>query len=248
MNRNEMFPGLLVSTLTVRLAWASLEIVVDDVEDLQVLISGDDSDVADMKVLCENGRLLVEQPTYGLTYKINMVRWMQVFIRIPAAWKGAVEASTIAGPLKARGLAGTDMSFDTVTGDLRVMGLNCITAALRTVSGSVKAENLSGERLSLRTVSGDVAVSGCGFDAYRLSAVSGAVSMDLTQPFDKLEGTTVSGDVRVYAPMEQIDASLRSVSGRIRTSGVSIQSGAPTASLTSVSGDFEINCSLRAAD
>ncbi len=248
MNRNETFPGMLVNTLTVHLAWASLEIMVDEVEDIQVLISGSDADVSDLKLICENGRLLVEQPTYGLTYKINMVRWMQVFIRVPQAWKGEVDASTIAGPLKARGLTGTDMNFDTVTGDLRAVNITSITTSLRTVSGDVKAETITGEHLNLRTVSGDVAASNCGYDTYRLNAVSGAVSLDMSRPFDKLEGTTVSGGVRVYTPMEQVDAALRSVSGRLRTCGVSIQSDAPTAMITSVSGDFEINCSLPASD
>ena len=39
MNRNESFPALDVSALTAHLAWASLEMIVDDVEDIQVLLS-----------------------------------------------------------------------------------------------------------------------------------------------------------------------------------------------------------------
>ena len=69
MNRNESFPALDVSTVTVHLAWASLEMIVDDVEDIQVLVSGDAGDVEDLKLLCQEGRLLVEQPTYGINIK-----------------------------------------------------------------------------------------------------------------------------------------------------------------------------------
>ena len=53
MNRNESFPALDVSTVTVHLAWASLEMIVDDVEDIQVLVSGDAGDVEDLKLLCQ---------------------------------------------------------------------------------------------------------------------------------------------------------------------------------------------------
>lgn len=248
MNRNETFPGMLVNTLTVHLAWASVEMMVDEVEDIQVLISGSDADVNDLKLICENGRLLVEQPTYGLTYKINTVRWMQVFIRLPQDWKGAVDASTISGPLKARGLSGTDMVFDTVTGDLRATNIQSITTTLRTVSGNVLCETLRGEHLGLRAVSGNITCDGCAFDTYRLSTVNGMITMDMERPFDKLDGATVSGNIRVNAPMTQADAVLRSASGRIRTNGISIQQDAPPATISSVSGNFELNCSLQAAD
>ena len=50
MNRNESFPALNVSALNVRLGWANLEIMVDDVEDIQVLRSGDEGEISEMKV------------------------------------------------------------------------------------------------------------------------------------------------------------------------------------------------------
>lgn len=247
MNRNESFPASGIHTLAAHLAWASLEMMVDDVEDFQVLISGDANDVNDLKLQCNDGRLLVEQPTYGLTIKLHTERWMQIFIRIPRAWKGAVDANTITAPLKVRGLSGTDLTLDTVSGDLRATSLSSIATALRTVSGDIRADGLTGEKLGLRTVSGNMTVSGCGFDEYRLGTVSGEVSIEMVRPFEKLDGTTVSGDVRLYAPVNRVDAALRAVSGRLRTSGVSIQEDAPRAYLSSVSGNLEINCSLQAA-
>ena len=66
-------------------------------------------------------------------------------------------------------------------------------------------------------------------------------------PMAELEGTTVSGDVRIYAPITSADAALRSVTGRLRTSGVSIQPGAVPIGLSSVSGNLEINSSLTSA-
>ena len=46
MNRNEYFPMLEVSSLSVHLAWATLEVRGDSVDQLQVLVSGGESDTA----------------------------------------------------------------------------------------------------------------------------------------------------------------------------------------------------------
>lgn len=247
MNRNESFPAIIVSTLAVHLAWASLDIVVEDVDQIQVLVSGADNDVKDLRMVCEENRLTVEQPSYGINIKnLGTERWMQIMIRLPRSWKGAVDASTISAPLKARGLTGTDLSLDTVSGELTAADLQSMTTALHSVSGNVKAENLFGEKLSLRTVSGDVTARACSFDTYRVNTVSGQADLDMTRPFERLDGLTVSGSLRLFTPMDQVDAALRSVSGRLRTRGVSIQPDAPAARVSSVSGDLEINCSTAA--
>lgn len=244
MNRNENFPAILVSALAVHLAWASLDVMVEDVEQIQLYITGDENDVKDLRIACEENRLTVEQPSYGINLKsLGSQRWMQVMIRLPRSWKGAVDLNTISAPMNVRGLTGTDFTLDAVSGDITAAGLQSITAALRTVSGSIKAEEIYGERLSLRTVSGDITVRACGYDAYRINTVSGQADLDLVQPFEKLDGVSVSGNMRLFAPMDCINASLRSVSGRLLTQGVSIQPGAPEARVSSVSGNLEINCS-----
>lgn len=247
MNRNEAFPPILVTTLAVHLAWASLDVMVEDVEQIQVYVSGADNDVKDLRIQCEENRLTVEQPSYGINLKnLGAERWMQIMIRLPLSWKGEVDLNTISAPLNARGLTGTDLTLDTVSGDLTACDMQSITTALHSVSGDVKAERLQGEKLSLRTVSGDVKALACGFDQLRVNTVSGQMDMDLCRPFERLDSLSVSGDLRLFAPMEQVDAALRSVSGKIRTRGISIQPEAPVARSSSVSGNVEINCSTAA--
>lgn len=247
MNRNESFPAILVSALAAHLAWASLDVIVEDVDQIQVFISGAENDVKDLRVSCEENRLTVEQPSYGINLKsLGSERWMQVMIRLPRSWKGSVDLDTISAPLNVRGLAGTDFTLDTVSGDITAGDLHCITSALRSLSGSIRAENIFGEKLSLRSLSGDITIRACGFDAYRVNTVSGQADLDMTQPFERLDCVSVSGNMRVFAPVEYVNASLRSVSGRLLTRGVSIQHGAPEAKATSVSGNFEINCSTAA--
>ena len=241
MNRNESFSPTAVTELALHLAWASLDVMVDDVDDIQVMISGNEADVSDMKLACEDGRLLLEQPTYGLSIKLNTERWMQVLLRIPPQWKGALDANTISAPLKVRGIVGTDLQLDTVSGDIRADGLSGITVALRTVSGNVTANAVTAEKLSLRSVSGDINVAGADVRAYKLNIVSGETAVDMVAPFDRFDGVTVSGDVRLYTTVTEADALLRSVNGRLRTGGVSIVEQAPAIHLKSVSGDLEIN-------
>lgn len=247
MNRNEQFPGILVSSLAVHLAWASLDVMVEDVEQIQLHISGDDHDVQNLRISCQENRLTVEQPALGVSLKsLGTQRWMQVMIRLPRSWKGAVELSTISAPMSVHGLTGTDFTLRTVSGDIQAGGLQSMTAALRSIIGSIKAEEIFGEKLYLRTVSGDITVRACGYDSYRIHTLSGQADLDMVQPFEKLKGISVSGNMRLFAPMDCINASLRSFSGRLLTQGVSIQPGAPEARVSSANGNLEINCSTAA--
>ena len=229
MNRNESFPALTVSALNVRLGWANLEIMVDDVEDIQVLLSGDEGEIAEMKLTLQEGRLQVEQPSYGISTRIHNSKWMQVVVRLPRGWKGSVDASSVTGSVNVRGVTGTDLNLDTVSGD-------------------VLAHDLSGESLSLRTVSGKVRLEGAGFVSYRLNDVSGDVALTLSDAFERLDGVTVSGNVSITAPITRADASLRAISGRLLTEGVSIGSGAPRVAMSSVSANVQLICSLKQTD
>lgn len=241
MNRNESFTGSQVNTLAVHLAWASLEMMVDDVADIQVMVSGDDNDVTDLKIACADGRLLVEQPTYGLSMKLNTKRWMQLFLRIPRDWKGAVDASTISGALNARGLTGSDLALETVSGDLRASSLSAITLALKSATGDIQASALSADKLSLRSVSGMIALQGVTAQQAKSASVSGETSVEFLAPIERMESSTVSGRVRIFVPLEVADVTFAALSGKLRTSGVSLQEGAPVIRVNSISGDLEIN-------
>lgn len=244
MNRNESFSALTVTHLTVHLAWATLEIISDDVEELQLLISGDAHDVSELKISCENGLLLCEQPTYGINMKLTTERWMQIFIRVPRSWKGEVEASTISAPLSARDLTGTDLTLETVSGDPAHVR-DALPDRIAPV-GQRRGERLppGGRPADAAQRVRRMSASECAFAAYRINAVSGDTLLSASAPFDRLDATTVSGSVRLSAPMDQADIVLRAISGRVRTGGVSIVEGAPPVSVTSVSGDIEFTCSL----
>ena len=244
MNKILTFSPTAITGVEVHLAWASLEVLTDDVDELQLMAAGDDNDVNDLKVEEKDGKLMVEQPTYGLTIKLNTERWMQLLLRLPRSWKGALDANTIAGPLRVRGIQGTDVTLDTVSGDLRGANLSAIALSMRTVSGVIQAQGLACDQLAARTVSGKVTLNDVGCISCKLGGVSGDQHLELNRPFDKLDVTTVSGDIDVYAPMTQADIALRAVTGRVLTSGVCIVENAPQVRGTSVSGNLGIHCNL----
>ena len=247
MNRNESFPGILVSTLKARLGWASLDVTVEDVDQLQVVVSGSDQDVQSLRVQCVDNCLVVEQPAWGISFRgPKTERWLQIMIRLPRSWKGAVDLRSLTAPLKAHGLTGTDLAFSTFTGALTVGALHSMTVSLRTFAGDVVAEHLEGERLSIGTAVGDVSVMACGFEDVQCHAMSGRIDLDFVRPFGRFAAIAGSGDIRLFAPMNKADVSLRSLRGRLHTRGVSIQPDAPETRITSFSGNFEINCSYAA--
>lgn len=244
MNKIETFSPTQIAGVEAHLAWASLEVLADDVNELQVMAASNDKDVSDLRIQEKEGRLVVEQPTYGLSIKLNSERWMQIVIRLPRSWKGALDMSTITAPLRARGLSGTDVTLDSVSGDMRAANINAIALTLRQVSGGIQAQDLNCDHVSVRTVSGKVRLSEVACLTAKLSGVSGDQRMECTRVFERVDVNTVSGDVELYAPLTQADIALRAVTGRVLTGGVSIVENAPQVRGTSVSGNLAIHCNL----
>ena len=245
MNRNECFSPSAVSAISARLAWASLEILSDETEEIQALVSGAELDVADLRIGLAEGVLTVEQPSYGLAPRLTTARWMQVVLRVPRDWKGAVEAGTIAGQMKVRGLNGSDLSFTTVTGALQATDLCGLKIDFRTVSGLLRAAGVETGALSIRSVTGEIRFSGVNAALLRYTTVSGDVRIGCFSAFEKLEGTSVSGDVTLVLPDPALSLSFRTVTGRLRTEGiVQAEQAASDASVTSVSGQLTVQSGL----
>ncbi len=240
MNRNEFYATANVSALDINLAWATLELLTDDVEDIQLLISGNEEDVDELKVSVNDGKLVIEQPAYGLTTHITMVRWMQVMLRLPRVWKGVIEASTVAGPLRARNLTGSDLSLTTVSGDLLASDLSAIEMHLRTVTGCLTVRTAGAEMLKARTVSGDLRLSEGDFRKMTVNGVSSDLNLDLSTAFEQMDVTTVAGNIVICAPTRAANISLRSATGRLRTNDISITDEGPVLNAVTVSGNLTV--------
>ncbi len=221
MDRNETFPALPVSSLRVQTAWASVDIRTEDVEEIQLLVSGSEQDVKALRISLKGSELTIEQPRFGLPPKVTSPQWMQLTLRLPRTWKGSMAASTISAPLTIRGLSGSDLALESVSGRIEARELSFITAKVRTVSGPVAVEAMDAMTCKAHTVSGDV-------------------SLALLASLQRVEAASVAGNIALAIPLATADAALRSVSGQLRTENVSIGSGAPVIRVTTVSGCLDI--------
>ncbi len=243
MERNLSFDIQDFSSIVVHLAWAQLEIFASDVERVQVMAAGDDGSVYDLRIDVKDDVLLIEQPQYGLSLNITESHWLQICIRVPLAWNKAVQCTTLSGLLSARKLNASELTLETITGDLRAVGLSASEQiALKTVSGNTRGEELKTSHLTVRSVSGDTALDALSVDTLKCASVSGGQTYNMTRSFHSVEVTAVSGNVTITAPVEEMAASLRSISGRVRTEGVSIREdeGLPVVRVTGVSADLKL--------
>ncbi len=242
MERNSSFDTTGLSGLTVRLAWAQLEIFADDVEKIQVMAAGDEGSVNDLRIEVKDGRLLVEQPQYGLSLNILDSRWLQVCVRVPKSFRSNLSLNTISGLLSARKLTASDLLLDTVSGDMRAVRLTADTLALKTVSGDIRGEELKAEKLSVRSVSGATALDALSVSSLKSTGVSGEQTYNMAERFAKVDVTAVSGNVIITAPVEAMNVNMRSLSGNVRTEGVNITEGAdaPSVTVTGVSADLKL--------
>ncbi len=242
MERNVHFETAGLQDIVVHLAWAQLEIFADDVDKIQVLAAGDENSVTDLRVGTKDKVLLVEQPQYGLSLNLMESRWMQVCIRVPRSWAHEIHANTISGMLSARGLKGSAIVLDTISADLRALRLSGKEIGLKTISGDVRGESLEADTLSVRSVSGLLKMEDCKAKNLKGSSVSGEQTYGLSAPFQRVDINAVSGDVALAAPMATVNVSMRSISGRVRTEGVTITEAedVPAVRVTAVSANLAL--------
>jgi hypothetical protein len=245
MNRNEFFQALPVARLNLKLTSATLEICTDDIDDIHVMASGGKTDMEELQIAFSADTLTVEQPLSRHVLKTSAAgSWLQLAIRLPRSWKGAIDARSVSGWMNLRGVNGTDLSLDTVSGLIMISDAGFLTISARAVTGDVKLNQVSCGKCGLFSTSGDLTCMRTALNAGSASTVTGMITLDLAEPFGELSLNSVTGELRVDAPIAECDATLRSVSGRIRTDGVSIVEGAARLRATTVSSDLDLVCTL----
>lgn len=245
LERNESFATGSLNDLSIRLAWAQVEIFGDEIDRVQVLAAGDENSVRDLRIVADDeGVLTVEQPQYGLSLNITESHWMQVCVRVPKTWNRKIHVNTVSGLLNARGLNGSVIILDTVSGDLHASRVTAEILALKTVSGDIRADTLAVSEMSARSLSGNLSLDSTIVKAGKFTTVNGEQTIRLTNTFEQLEVRTVSGDVALTAPVEKMNVSMRSISGRVSTDGVQLaeEAGLPAVRITGVSANLKLIC------
>lgn len=245
MNRNEFFQALPITKVVLHLTNASLEICTDDIEDVHVMVSGGKADVEALRISATADTLTIEQPVAALAKSAAAsTSWLQLTLRLPRSWKGAIDARTISGWMNIRSTTGSDLALDTVSGQIMATDLDFITLSARAVTGDVKFNQVNCAKCSLFSTAGSLTAMRTALRSGSASTVTGSIALDLIAPFEELTLNSVTGDICVDAPITECDAALRSISGRIRTSGVSIMEGGCKLRATTVSSDLDLTCNI----
>jgi hypothetical protein len=249
MNRNEFIDALAVTRIIIRVNGAALDVSTDDIDDIHVMVSGSDAAVGELRITARDNRLTIEQPA-ALRGKLTAAdgSWMQLTLRLPQNWKGAIDARTISGWMDLRGLSGSDLTMDAVSGQIRADDLRFITISARSITCDIRLQQLDCDRCTLMTTSGTVLVDAASLRTGSAATVTGNVALSLCAPFEELSLNTVSADLSVDAPLYEVDASLRSVSGRLHTGALPLAEGAPRIRAVSVSGDLDVSSTLTPED
>jgi len=241
MDRNESFPALSVSAVSIRLAWASLEIVSDDVQAIELSISGSEQEATALRVSLTDGLLEAEQPMHGISAANVMTgHWLTVYVRVPRSWKGSVDLSTGSGRLTARGLNGSDLTLSTSSGRLLASQLSFITVSAGVMNTEPELSGITCEKLSIRSLNGDVRVKDSSAAVLKLTTVNGDLSVSLREAFTSVSASTVNGSLILEAPVDAVNVKRKAVAGQIRTFNVALAEDAPVVNMKCVNGDLEI--------
>jgi len=241
MERNLSFPREAVSRVRTKLTWAQLEIVTAPVDELRLLIAGDDDSVEELRTELESQELTIAQPQLAYAKEIlPRRRWLQICLRLPESWRGELDVSNIAGMVGAHKLTGEEIALTTVSGRILADGLSAGSLSLRTVSGSVAGGDLTAQRAHFRTVSGKMSLTGLRLTKTKASTVSGDVRLSLREGGRSLDLQSVSGSfaIEVEGPVK---AAMHALSGQLIVSdGIAEAPECLEISASSVSGNLVV--------
>ncbi len=238
MERNIGYPAAMVDGVQVRVGWAQVDVIHADTQEVQAVIAGDARSAGELNIRHENGKLVVEQPQYGM---LNFdSKWLQICLRVPQTWCGGIGLTTISGAVTLRGIRGTQITVETVSGAIHVDNVQCEQLTMYGISGGLQATRLTGKGLKIRSVSSAVALYATAFEEIRATTVSGRVMLDFLAPFRSLDMQTATGDVCIQLPGGRAEVGFRSVTGKLSAEGFSGGDGAPRIQVTTLSGNVSL--------
>jgi len=240
MNRNESFPALPVARISAHLTSASLEICPDDIDDVHIMVSGAAPET--LQISFSEGILHITQQRTASPRQHG--GWTQLMLRVPRAWKGSIDARTGSGRINLRQLSGADLSLRTGSGMVTGSELCFITACVASLTGDAALSGLHCETCSLISVAGNLTITGGRLHQGRALSGMGRISLTLLDAFAALRLTSLTGKLVVRAPIQTCNARLRSLTGRIRTEGVSIGEAPAAVHAATLTGALTLTCNL----
>ncbi|MBQ8654514.1 MAG: hypothetical protein IJ507_06205 [Clostridia bacterium] len=233
MDHSDTLSALLISRIHVRLGAMSVSIMPGESEEDQIRLLGDESS---FRAERRDGTLFVTQKPRSRAQTLSIV--------LPLSWKGALDVATLRGGISVFRVSGTDFRFRSLTGAIRTSDLVCMTLHMSTLTGKTDGNALSADRCLIRTLTGGMLLTACDFLSARLRALRTRAEMDLSGTCTPLSLCCLMGSATVYVPFSLAHASVRSVRGQLVTDGVFPAPGAPRITMTSVTANLQLICSL----
>ena len=192
----------------------------------------------------------------------------RIILRLPASAHPTVNLLTASGDIEWESVVpGSEFTLRSTSGDIRIdVDRSFLLPHVQVGTTSGDAElRFSAENVRLATVSGDITWEGSAvaaelcstsgdldlrgnFSDLTMNSTSGDLELELTSPqAAKINVSTVSGDIEVHLPVsvQEISASLKSVSGEIRQRGIQHTDNAPIQlRANTISGDLKLNRQL----
>ncbi|MFP7723579.1 DUF4097 family beta strand repeat-containing protein [Lysobacter sp. A3-1-A15] len=134
-------------------------------------------------------------------------------LRLMVPLQAALDIDGVAARIDVRGVASRELSIDSVSGDVTVVGAPR-KAGIETVSGDQQL-TLNSPDVALDTVSGDIRLAGRMDGEVDVETVSGDARVDVLESrLREFSGATVSGDVQVSTALATgAEVRMESVSG-----------------------------------
>ena len=162
---------------------------------------------------------IYQEPREGLSFN-NVSGYID--IRVPAEVKD-IEAKTVSGGIRIEGVDADKLSAATVSGGVKIED-SSVQGKLeaRSVSGGITLKKATGETVVAETVSGGIRAEGLDFARIQGKTISGGVTAYLGEKTKKVSFGTVSGGIRLFLKGDLKDNryTLNGVSGGARVDGV----------------------------
>ncbi|MCL1796562.1 MAG: DUF4097 domain-containing protein, partial [Clostridia bacterium] len=193
MERNACF-SQTVKHIRGKMTWAQVEVVSGAHGEVQLLASGDDESVQELRIEFDNEELTLSQPQLAFAKELlPRTRWLTVLLRIPSSYKGCLEIDTISGMILANGITGDTIKLSTISGGVHAKRVEAAALRLHSVSGAVAVGGVIAPKLRVRTVSGEIAIGGAAFATAKITNVSGESSLSVHKGGMSLELQSISG-------------------------------------------------------
>lgn len=239
MEKSVSFPRDQIDRVILKMTWAQVEVVLGTGDEFQVIATGDDSSVEELRVeLKEKALEAAQPPLLNAKGMLPRSKWLQICVRVPQTWRGEVDVDSISGMIGVRKINGTEISASTVSGPIHIRDTESERLMLHNVSGTISGKRLSAQRGNVRTISGKVGLEGIKIEMIKFFTVSGEANLSLDEGVRTLEIQSISGAIGVEVE-GGAHASLSSLSGKFIVSEEIAQSeGGVTISASSVTGDL----------